>query len=178
MRIIAGDLRGYRLETPEDRRVRPTTDMAKEGLFNIIAAQLEDAAVCDLFAGTGNLGLEALSRGARICYFADNSRDSISLIKKNVAICKLQDRAQVIYGDYRSVLSRMPEKADIYFLDPPYDMDLWEDAITMIGEKELLADGGMIIAEHNRKKELPGEISSLEKIKERRYGTVVLSFYM
>ncbi|MDD3169680.1 MAG: RsmD family RNA methyltransferase, partial [Eubacteriales bacterium] len=95
MRIIAGDFKGKRLFTPKDSKIRPTTDKVKESIFNMIAPYLEDAVAIDLFSGTGNLGLEAISRGAKRCYFGDKSRESMELTRQNIAHCRQEDRAVI-----------------------------------------------------------------------------------
>lgn len=178
MRIIAGAYKGRKLAPPSDRSVRPTPDRVKEALFSILGGHVEDAVVLDLFAGSGNLGLEALSRGARKCYFGDSSRDSIRLIHGNVAHCKAEGLSHVIQGDYRNVLAQIREKTDIVFVDPPYAERLWEDVLFHLSEKQLMNPDGLIILEHPRELEFPQEIYNFRKIKEGRYGTVVLSIYM
>lgn len=110
MRIITGEYRGRRLETPIGYDVRPTTDKVKEAVFNLLMNEIWDSVVVDLFAGTGNLGLEALSRGAKRCYFCDNSRESLKLIKTNIEKCRAQDKSIVLAGDYMKALSRIREK--------------------------------------------------------------------
>ena len=180
MRIITGDFKGRRLEMPENNSIRPTTEKVKEAIFSIIAGNLEDAVCVDLFAGTGNLGIEALSRGAEKCYFADNSRESLALIKRNIEMCRAEEWSVVIPGDFEKVLTRLGEKGekiDILFLDPPYKKGLYERCFELIREYELLADEGIIIAEHNVRDALADEISGFEKIKERTYGTIAISIY-
>lgn len=177
MRIIAGEYKGRKLETPSDDRVRPTTDKVKEALFSIINPYIIDAVCVDLFAGTGNLGLEALSRGAAKCYFCDNSKASLSLINKNIEKCKAQDYSIVLPGDYTSNLSRIPEQADIIFLDPPYDNGLYDNCFMLIEENNLLNEDGIIIAEHSVSLDLPETIYGFNKIKERKYGSIILSIY-
>ena len=110
MRIITGDFKGRRLEMPENNNIRPTTEKVKEAIFSIIAGNLEDAVCVDLFAGTGNLGLEALSRGAEKCYFGDNSRESLALIKRNIEMCRAEEWSVVIPGDFEKILTRLGEK--------------------------------------------------------------------
>jgi 16S rRNA (guanine966-N2)-methyltransferase len=178
MRIIAGAYKGRKLNPPADLSVRPTPDRVKEALFSILGSFVEDAVVVDLFAGSGNLGLEALSRGARKCYFGDRSRESIRLIHENVTHCKANMISNIILGDYRNVLSQIKEKVDIVFLDPPYREHLWEDVISILYEKELMNPEGLVVLEHPREIKLPQEIFHFRKIKEGRYGTVVLSIYM
>jgi 16S rRNA (guanine966-N2)-methyltransferase len=178
MRIIAGAYKGRKLAPPADLSVRPTPDRVKEALFSILGNDVNDAVVLDLFAGSGNLGLEALSRGALKCYFGDSSRDSIRLIHSNVAHCKADAVSHIIQGDYRSVLTQLREKLDIVFLDPPYKENLWENVLSILHEKELMNNDGLIVLEHPREIEFPQEVFSFRKIKEARYGTVVLSIYM
>jgi 16S rRNA (guanine966-N2)-methyltransferase len=178
MRIIAGAYKGRKLVAPTDRSVRPTPDRVKEALFSILMGRVEDAVVLDLFSGSGNLGLEALSRGARKCYFGDSSRDSIRLIHSNVAYCKAEAQSHIIQGDYRNVLAQVREKVDLVFVDPPYRDQLWEDVVRILSEKELMKPDGLIIMEHPREVEFPQELYNFRKIKEGRYGTVVLSIYM
>ena len=104
MRIIAGDYKGRRLNAPADYKIRPTADKVKEALFSIIGDDIDEAVVCDLFSGTGNLGLEALSRGADKCYFVDNSAESIRLIKENIEMCRAEEYSVVIHGDFEQWL--------------------------------------------------------------------------
>lgn len=178
MRIIAGAYKGRKLTPPSDLTVRPTPDRVKEALFSILGSQVEDAVVLDLFAGSGNLGLEALSRGAHKCYFGDSSRDSIRLIHNNVAHCKADALSHIIQGDYRNVLAQVREKVDLVFVDPPYRNQLWLDVLDILSEKDLMNPDGLIVLEHPREVEFPQEVNNFRKIKEARYGTVVLSIYM
>ena len=110
MRIIAGELKGRRLVTPADNRVRPTTDKVKEAVFSMISAYLPDSVVVDLFAGTGNLGLEAISRGAKRAYFIDRDRASIAMVRENVKYCKVEDRSVIIWSDYVAGLKKINDK--------------------------------------------------------------------
>lgn len=177
MRIIAGDFKGRRLFTPKDSKIRPTTDKVKESIFNMIAACLEDAVVIDLFSGTGNLGLEALSRGASRCYFGDKSRESMELIRQNIAYCRQEDRAVTILGDYEYILRKIPETADIIFLDPPYKKGLISNCTELIAELSLLSENGIIVAEHGTKEPLEDQMANLIKLKEKTYGTITVSVY-
>jgi 16S rRNA (guanine(966)-N(2))-methyltransferase RsmD len=177
LRIIAGDFKGRRLFAPKDSRVRPTTDKVKESIFNLVAPYLEDAVVIDLFSGTGNLGLEALSRGASRCYFGDKSRESLDLTRQNIAHCRAQDQSVPILGEYDHVLRKVREHADLIILDPPYKEGLMEDCIKLISELSLLAADGVIVAEHGAKDPLPDELSGFVKIKEKTYGTIAISIY-
>ena len=177
MRIIAGDYKGRRLYSPPDNKIRPTTDKVKEAVFSILTGEIYDANVLDLFAGTGNLGLEALSRGARHCWFGDSSRDSIRLLRENISYCRAEEKATVLQGDFRRVLQRVGEPMDVILLDPPYDGNLLPECFQLIGEQDLLAEDGLIVAEHRREEKLPDELGGFELIKERKYGTVVISIY-
>lgn len=177
MRIIAGDFKGRRLETPENNNIRPTTDKVKEAMFSIIAPYLEDSVCVDLFSGTGNLGLEAISRGAKKCYFCDNSRESVGILRRNIAYCKAEEYSVVYAGDFRRALERVREKVDIFFLDPPYEAGFYEAAFEKIRELELLQEDGIIVAEHGKNFDMPEELCGFEKIKEKRYSHIVLSLY-
>ncbi|MEL7655553.1 MAG: 16S rRNA (guanine(966)-N(2))-methyltransferase RsmD, partial [Bacillota bacterium] len=164
MRIIAGDFKGRRLFAPKDSKIRPTTDKVKESIFSMIAAYLEDAVVVDLFSGTGNLGLEALSRGASRCYFGDKSRESMELTKQNISYCRQEENSVAILGEFEYVLKKIPEKADIIFLDPPYKKGLINSCFEMISDLSLLSDEGIIVAEHGAEEQLADELFGLMKI--------------
>ena len=177
MRIITGEYRGRRLESPAGYDVRPTSDKVKEAVFNIIMNEVWDATCVDLFAGTGNLGLEALSRGAKKCYFGDNSRESINLIRNNVKMCRAEDKSVIIAGDYSKILGRINEKVDIFFLDPPYKDGLYENCLEIIDSLDLLSEEGIIVAEHGVRDYVPETVGSLEIIKERKYGKIMVTIY-
>ena len=177
MRVIAGKYKGRKLRTPADNSIRPTTDKVKEALFSILTEYTGGSRVLDLFSGTGGLGIEALSRGARECVFGDSSRDSIKLIKENIAHCGAEKEAVVIPGDFRKLLMNVRGDFDIIILDPPYDRGLMEPCFEIIRERGLLAEDGLIVAEHRKEESLPDEICGFSRLKERRYGIVVLSIY-
>lgn len=178
MRIIAGDYKGRVLHAPSDRRIRPTSDKVKEALFSIIGFDIYDSICADIFAGTGNLGLEAISRGAKKCYFGDSSAESIMLIKENIKICRADEYSVVMHGDYKKTLSRIEEKIDIIFLDPPYKNHVFKDVMRIIKNNNMLNENGMTVCEHEKEFLMPEELCGFSKIKERNYGKVVLSFYM
>ena len=180
MRIITGDFKGRRLEMPENDQIRPTTEKVKEAIFSMISGNLYDAVCVDLFSGTGNLGLEALSRGAAKCYFGDNSRASIALTKRNIEMCRAQEWSIVIPGDFEKVLNRLAErgeKVDVFFLDPPYKEGLYEKCFQMIRELDILADEGIIVAEHNERDVFADEIEGFVKLRDRNYGTIAVTIY-
>ena len=177
MRIIAGELKGRRLASPSDNRVRPTTDKVKEAVFSMISGYLQDSIVLDLFSGTGNLGLEAISRGAARVYFADRDRTSVALTKDNIRHCRVEDRAEVLHADYISVLNRFQYEADVIFLDPPYEAGYLENCLRLIGEKGILAEDGIVVAEHSHSEILPETVAGLVLIKTKRYGKISISLY-
>ncbi len=177
MRIITGFLRGRKLVSPRDENIRPTTDKVKEAIFNILAGEYIDEVVIDLFAGTGNLGIEAISRGAEHVYFGEISRDSFKLLKENITKCKIQDKVTLLNGDFRSVLKRIDKKAQVILLDPPYDKGMLTEAIDIISELDILKSEGLIIAEHSKREELPELIGKYTKIKEKKYGKIIVSIY-
>ena len=147
MRIITGSARGALIETLEGEATRPTAERAKEALFSMIQFDIEGRRVLDLFAGSGQLGLEALSRGAASCTFTDEAREAVDIIIKNAKNTKLFDRSRVSAIDFRSFLRGATEKYDLIFLDPPYASDFVAEALRMIDEKDMLAEGGRIVCE-------------------------------
>ena len=178
MRIIAGEFRGRRLKSPPDYSIRPTSDKVKEAVFSIILPYFTNrTVVMDVFAGSGNLGLEAISRGAVKAYFSDASKDSLRLVKDSVAVCKAQDRAVIINADFRSAIARVKEKVDFYFLDPPYADGYIMEALDTILDDGSLSPDGMIVCEHDRHEELPEEYRDLECFRARRYGKTGLTIY-
>ena len=149
MRVIAGKARRMSLITPKGLDVRPTTDRIKETLFNMIQNEIEECRFLDLFAGSGGIGIEALSRGARYCVFADKDKRSITCIRKNLEHTHLQDLSYVMNCDYRQALLRLRKMSpfDIIFLDPPYGKGLELEALRTIESEHLLSDEGLIIIE-------------------------------
>lgn len=178
MRIITGTLRGRRLTPPSDRRIRPTSDKVKEAIFSMIAAYIGDGCVCaDVFSGTGNLGLEAISRGAVRVYFGDSSRDSIRLIRENVKYCGAENQAVILAGDYHTMLARIREPVDVFFLDPPYADGLLIPCIEAIADGDLLEPDGVIVAEHDSRDVLPDHIGIFAKLREKQYGSIGVTLY-
>lgn len=185
MRVITGKYRGRKLNTPENYDIRPTSDKAKEALFSILTNEIYGSRVLDLFSGTGSLGIEALSRGAEYCVFADASRQSLNLVKENLEHCKVEEETRVMAGDYRKILKQLGDRIgdgleeafDIILLDPPYNKGMLEPAFAIIEEGGILAPGGLIVAEHRKEEILPEEMHGFVKAKERRYGVVALSIY-
>ena len=177
MRVISGKARGVQLKTPDGMATRPTADRVKEALFSIIQFDLPGAKVLDLFGGTGQLGIEALSRGAKSAVFVDAGEPACRLIRENLKRTKLEAQATVIRSDYLAYLQRCREKFDIIFLDPPYAEVFLENALNCIAEIDILQSGGIIIAERPVGKELPWELDGFTRSKDYKYGTVLLTLY-
>ena len=142
MRVITGSARGRRLNELKGYDTRPTTDKVKEGIFSAVQFEVEGARVLDLFAGTGQLGIEALSRGAQRAVFVDRRTDAVKLIRENLALTRLEEGAQVVCGDSMAYLNALREKFDLIFLDPPYADDLLERAVAHIARFDILAPDG------------------------------------
>ena len=177
MRVIAGTARGIQLKTPEGMQTRPTTDRVKEALFSILHFDLPGAKVLDIFGGTGQLGLEALSRGAASATFVDQAEPACRLIKENLRRTKLENTGKVVRGDYMEYLSRCREDYDIILLDPPYAEVFLENALKRIAEIDILRSGGIIVAERPLGKELPWDFPGFTRSKDYKYGTVLLTLY-
>ena len=177
MRVITGKARGVQLKTPEGLTTRPTTDRVKEALFSIIQFEIPTARVLDLFGGTGQLGIEALSRGAKSAVFVDAGEPACRLIRENLKRTKLESDGKVIRADYLDYLKRCREKFDIIFLDPPYAEVFLENALKCITEIDILQSGGIIVAERPLGKELPCEFEGFTRSKDYKYGKTVLTIY-
>jgi len=182
LRVISGKARGKRLEALEGKDTRPTLDRIKESLFNIIQFDIENAVVLDLFAGSGSLGIECLSRGAKEVVFCDNSGLAIDIINTNIRNTKFEAESIVIKNDYTNALKKAAnqnKKFDIIFLDPPYESDFATKALELIVELELLNENGIIIIETNEAGTnliLPEQNENIEMFATRKYGSVVLIF--
>lgn len=177
MRIVAGKAKGRQLFTPKSQKVRPTGDRVKESLFNMIAPFIEDAIVFDLFAGTGNLGLEAVSRGAVKAYFSDNNKKSLEIVRKNIDITNADSYCYVIDSGYEQALKIIDEKIDVFFLDPPYNKGYIHNCINLILSYDRMADEGIIVIEHSPKEEMSEHYPNLELVKRKRYGITMISIF-
>ena len=175
MRVITGSARGRKLVTLDGRDVRPTTDMVKEAMFSILHFELEQAMVLDLFAGSGQLGIEALSRGARCCIFVDQSVQSQQVIKQNLATTQLASKARVAAMDAKAFIRSTGETFDIALLDPPYDSGILPEVLPLVAEK--MNDGGAILCETRLHEELPEEVGQFYLKKKYRYGKIALTLY-
>lgn len=177
MRVISGKARGIQLKTPDGMLTRPTADRVKEALFSIIHFDIPGARVLDLFGGTGQLGIEALSRGAKSAVFVDAREEACKLIRENLKRTKLEGEGRVIRSDYLDYLSRCKESFDLIFLDPPYAEVFLENALNRITEIDILQSGGIIVAERPLGKELPLEIDGYTRSKDYKYGKILLTLY-
>ena len=177
MRVISGKARGITLKTPKGESTRPTAERVKEALFSIVQFDLPGAKVLDLFGGTGQLGIEALSRGAKSAVFVDARDDACRLIKENLNRTGMASQAAVVRCDYQQYLSSCRETFDIIILDPPYAENFLENALKTITEIDILQSGGIIIAERPLGKELPYNFSGFTRSKDYKYGQVLLTLY-
>ena len=177
MRVITGKARGVALKTPEGLTTRPTADRVKEALFSIINFDIPDAEVLDLFGGTGQLGIEALSRGAKSAVFVDAGEPACRLIRENLKRTRLEAQARVVRSDYLAYLERTKEQFDIILLDPPYAEVFLESAIKKITEIDILRQNGIIVAERPLGKELPWEFPGYDRSKDYKYGNTLLTIY-
>lgn len=177
MRVITGSARGRRLKELEGLETRSTTDRVKEGLFSALQFDIEGRRVLDLFAGTGQLGIEALSRGAARCVFVDQRTDAVNCIRENLRLTGLADRAQVVSGESMAYLGALREKFDIIFLDPPYAAGLLEPALAHIARHDLLNPHGILAAECPADRALPALAPPYGIYRTYRYGKIGLTIY-
>jgi len=178
MRIVAGAFRGRRLHTPKNDRIRPTIDKVRESVFNIIAEEVPGAKVLDLFAGTGAMGLEALSRGARFCLFVDNGSEAVRLIRENIKLLAADDLSKVIHGTASSAIRRLSaqnELFDLIFMDPPYGKGYVEETFQIVCA--VAGDGSLVVAEQHIKDSPPRTPAIWQKNHERRYGDTLILIY-
>ena len=177
MRVITGKARGIQLKTPDGMLTRPTADRVKEALFSIIQFELPGARVLDLFGGTGQLGIEALSRGAKRCTFVDAREDACKLIRENLKRTKLESQGRVVKGDYLSFLRACREKFGIIFLDPPYAEVFLENALNCITEIDILQSGGIIVTERPLDKSLLLDFPGYTCSRDYKYGNTLITIF-
>ena len=173
MRIIAGDKRGIRMETLPGQDTRPTLERVKEGIFSSIQFILPGAAVLDLYAGSGQLGIEALSRGAAFCTFVDDNREAVSVVKQNLEKAGLTTQGKVLQAKVGGFLTSNTEKFDIIFIDPPYGKGTFPVLLKTI--VPVVAGNGIVICESEQGVDFPENIDGLVLKKQYRYGTVIIS---
>jgi len=176
MRVVSGIARGRKLKEPADSGIRPTTDKVKESIFNIVQFDIEGRAVLDLFAGTGQLGIEALSRGAGSAVFVDSSTEAVKLIRENIKVCGFSDNASVFARDALRHLEN-EEKYDLIFIDPPYDSKLAAKALLKIVEFDKLVKNGIIMLEIKADTPTPIVSEPYSLLKEYKYGSIKIARY-
>lgn len=178
MRIVAGSKRGLKLNTIESDSTRPTKDMVKEALYSIILEYIQDATILDLFAGSGAIGIEALSRGAKECYFCDINPECIEVIKENLIKSGFIDQSKIYKLDYLDMLDKVRNVSfDIIYIDPPYNKGLGIKAIERISSYDLLRKNGVLVFETDTGESAPEVIGVFRKFKSKKYGRNFLSFY-
>ena len=189
LRIISGDLKGKKLCSVRGRIIRPTADRLRESIFNILSFRVQGTVVLDLFAGTGALGLEALSRGAESALFIDNDKDSLSVIEQNIRSCTLGNKAKIIKWDIKKnlncirspgltgrILPSEPPLFNLVFMDPPYNKNMLKPALCNLHSTGSLEREALIIVEHTLPESIPVDSPELEIADQRRYGKTLVSF--
>ena len=175
MRVISGKSRGTSLYSLEGNHTRPTTDRVKESMFSIINFNIPDSIVLDLFSGSGALGIEAISRGAKKCYFVESSKQAADIVKKNIEKTNSGENAVLKIMDFKSFLTSVDEKFDVILLDPPYNKKMCDEAMEIIYERRLLNDGGVIMCETEYNEVITTQFT---KKKEYKYGKTMLSVFV
>ncbi|MCI8915144.1 MAG: 16S rRNA (guanine(966)-N(2))-methyltransferase RsmD [Oscillospiraceae bacterium] len=177
MRVITGTARGRRLESLSGLSTRPTADRVKEGVFSAIQFDVEGRRVLDLFAGTGQMGIEALSRGAAFCDFVDSAPAALKVVQRNLKTCGLEDRAACHGKDFSAFLSRTRERYGVVFLDPPYASGNLDRALELIAAIDIVVENGIIVCESLAEHQLPELPGPYEKGREYRYGKIKCTLY-
>lgn len=175
MRVITGSAKGRKLITLEGDDIRPTGDKVKGAIFNSIQFEIEGRRVLDLFAGSGQLGIEALSRGAEKAVFVDLNRRAVNVVNENLEHCRLKEKASVFNGDSLSYLKTAREKFDIIFIDPPYKKGLAEKALSLA--PQVMNDGGIIVCETDRNEEMPEFSGKFREAKRETYSKTQIVIY-
>lgn len=181
MRIITGRARGLQLTVPKNYDVRPTADRVKESVFNIIGSKIIGAKVLDLFAGTGNLGLESWSRGAQSITFIEESKESLRLVKSNIAKCRAEADCLVFKGSAPQIAERLAAQGELFdfaFCDPPYNKGWVQQIIAVLGKKTFLQNGGYLVVERSAHDELPPLPAGCELVRSSCYGETVIDFIL
>lgn len=180
MRVISGTAKGRRLKAPPGLNTRPITDMIKEALFNVWGSKVVDARILDLFAGSGSVGIEALSRGAREVVFIDNANTAVRVIRENLDHCQFRSGFEVLCGDVFRLLQRISQQGrqfDLVYVDPPFVReDIFEPVMEAISQAEIVSADGIVVIRSPRKKEMPS-FSSLVKYRQGNYGESSLHYY-
>ncbi len=177
MRIVSGSIKGRRLFAPSGLALRPTPGKVRSALFNILSEQIAEASFLDLYAGTGAMGLEALSRGAKQVTFVEQVPRHLQYLRKNIAACGMAAQSRVRGMAVEDFLRASGQRFDLVFLDPPYTSDAFEKILPSLRSGDMIADTGCVIIEHFHKRALPEMIGKIGFLKQYRYGETLLSFY-
>ncbi len=176
MKVISGILKGRKIDGYNIDGTRPTMDRVKESLFASIQDYIKGSTVLDLFAGSGQLGIEAISNGAKQAYFIDNNNEVIKVLKQNISNLKIEDNAKIVLSDWKRFLNECNMKFDLIFVDPPYDYDVYEKILNKVSELGLLNKDGLIILEHSNLK-FKDKYNNLTLYKEKKYGNKSVNIY-
>ena len=179
MKVISGILKGRNIEGYNIDGTRPTMDRVKESLFAMIQDNIKDSTILDLFAGSGQLGIEAISNGAKLCYFIDHNNEVIKVLNKNITNLNIKDKSKVVLSDWKKFLNESSEKNikyDLIFVDPPYDYDVYEKILEKVSTLNLLNDNGLIVLEHHNLK-FKDQYNNLILYKEKKYGNKSVNIY-
>jgi len=179
MRIISGTSRGRRLVAPKNQSLRPTSDRVKESIFNILGEGVEGKMVLDLFAGTGNLGIEALSRGAKRTLFVEKERQALLIIQRNLLQCGVERRSEIIPKDVNiaiGILRERGESFDVILMDPPYQKGLIQKTLTKLSSYRIFHEDSILVIEHDRREPLPETVEGWDLIRQRKIGDTLISF--
>ncbi len=181
LRIIGGTARGIRIQAPDTEKTRPTLDRVKESVFNILMPYLQETRVLDLFAGSGNLGIEALSRGAHRAVFVDESKLCRKIIQDNLSKTRFTENNLVLTMEVTQALALLKEKGekfDLVFMDPPYNMNFLVKTLQKLDVFDIMKDDGIVACEHHEDEVAPDKVGHLSKVRTKAYGDTVFSFYV
>jgi 16S rRNA (guanine966-N2)-methyltransferase len=180
MRIISGISKGRRLAALKSQAIRPTSDRVKESIFNILGGQVEGKIVLDLFAGTGNLGIETLSRGAKRVLFVEKGRQALRLIQKNLSQFGMRERSEILPKDVSraiGILKQRGESFDLILMDPPYEKGLIQKTLLKLHLHKIYHEGSILVIEHDRREPIPERVEGWTLLRQRRIGDTVISFF-
>jgi len=179
MRIISGTSKGRRLATPKSQNIRPTSDRVKESIFNILGGEVEGKVVLDLFAGTGNLGMEALSRGAKKALFVEKGRQAVKLIQRNLSQFGMNGQSEILPKDVSraiGILKQRGESFDLILMDPPYEKGLIQKTLMKLYLYKIYHEDSILVIEHDRREPIPKMLEGWTLIRQRRIGDTMISF--